>query len=925
MKRPQKEQFQKSQDARREALQKNLARFTNTNKGNKKAKQKSKNKNKQNSAHDNGKLTKSDNGVIEFECTATFADERNEALEYLEAQPTYNSLSAELSGLARNKNVSASLVWPAFLSCVPAIHTLATSAAYERGDKLGIRAIFYPAKSNAFRELNHIRINAQWLYDIAQKWQSLSREGHIDDVISECEHKDILYLTLHYYLDEDSDPNGFPSIGETYPTFPVGRQVWGDFSDRIFNGVFKHVPKRGNPIDDLGSPYSAPDAIFGIHPDLSVEETIQRLNSEELLPENGRPPDVAIVNLDAKSRKNLGSKWASRAARFIKLCQYELPYSPIGVQVLVDDPIAFLAIRKKLGEHLGHNKGRSQKNNALSYQPRMNLDSSICSQRRLPQRTILDTRLESHVVDAEAAAVAAEFNQSARAVQADSEDLAKSLRDCAGYLLWSARLPSGQVALQELLHDDSRSDQALQWSTNTYSWIGVVRRLEAIRSGLGESGDGPNIDHLVEKATKMLDSYSSGTPSGMKLLELVGEIIVGTDALRSKKKKRSRPTITVAVPSALQARLVIDMLEKKWPLFDAHGNEVIQVLRTVELFSRGAPIIARRLIVIGARAQTIAELCSAHNLPKRIELIMGAGDAERIVKRLDFVLGEHEFEQLHKPIGVLVKRLKDFLESTSTQFSILSKLVYWRPQSHSQASSPTLAATTSPPDFEMLLDDGRLIGAFKTRAILVYDETRRPPFTQTTGSEIEVGDHILVISDEMRDDIEVYMDLAGRFKNENVVRKYHQHVIEQLNTLYPDQSQIQMINGIQSDINSASPTLEEITEYKIRYWITVDRELDQPFDQLLSHAPGVREDYDRFMRLLRIDDQLADLYWDLGINSLRRDRRHEGRQATLVYQRLLMDPDSVSALLSIPAAEQSRLLVQARSNVFEIIGKTRHQ
>jgi len=921
VKRSRQEQLQKSQDARREALDKIRAQLAKPRKTKKKTKAKKKRADSVGALPEKKEVSDTSRNITEFKCTARFADERDELLEYSLAEPIYDHLAKELTDLASVARVVTTLLWPAFPSCVPAIHSVATCAAYERGHKIGLRALLFPAKANAFRELNHVRIDAQWLYDIAQDWQSRLRDGTAGTTVSECEYKDILYLTLRSYLDEYGDPAGFPSIGETFPTFPVGRQVWGDFKGKIFNGMFKNVSKRGKPLEMLGNPSSAPDAIFGVHPDLDFDAIVERLTTEELLPEGGRAPDVAILSLDKKSRYSLGSNWATKAARFIGMCLSELPYSPIGVQVLVDDPIAYLTFRKKLGRQLEHQKRKIHNESVATFRPLMSLNSSIGPTHRIRQRTISDTRLHAHVVDAEAAAIAAEFNQAARAVQSESDSLAAALRECGGYLLWSARLPSGQAALQEMLHDDSSSDQELQWKTETYSWIGVTRRLDAIRSKVAESTGGPNIDNLVEKASDMLLSYAAGTPSGIKLMELVRQIMEATSKARAKKRRLSRPTVTVAVPSALQARLVYDTLERHWSLFDDHGNEIIQIVRTVELFSRSAPTIARRLIVIGARAQTVAELCSAHDLPKRIELILGAGDAERVVQRLDFILSESEFEQLHEPVSALVVQLKDFLESVSTQFSILSNLVYWRPQSNLQASASSSTTLASTPDYQIQLDDGRLLGLYKSRPVLIYDETRRPPFAQRTGSDVEVGDHLLVISDEMRDDIEVYMDLAGRFKNENVVRKYHHHVYERLCRVYPDKNKIQMIESVESDIKAAFPDAEDITEHKIRYWITVDRELHQTFDELRSHAPRSKEDFDCFMHVLGIDVQLADLYWTLGISSLRVDRRHEGRQATLVYQRFLMDSSSVAALLSIPAAEESRLLVQARSNVFEVINK----
>lgn len=857
--------------------------------------------------------------AIAFECSATFADERDKELVFNRAEPIYTQLAKELTVLAQSPALTANLVWPAFPSCVPAIHSIATCAAYQRGHKTGLRALFYPAKSNTFRELNHIRIDAQWLYSTAQSWQTKLSKGNYIPVESECEHKDFLYLSLHHYLDDFGDPAGYPSVGETFPTFPVGRKAWGNFEKKIFNGVFKNVPKKGKPLQELVDPAVAPDSIFGVHPDLNYKDIMELLQTDALMKGSGRSPDVAVVCLDTKSRMSLGGNWAKKAAKFTCSCLFELPYSPIGVQVFLDDPIAYLTYRKELNKQIKNHKGKSSAGAGTTFKSLMSLNSSIAPTQSNAQRTISDTRLIAHVVDAEAAAIAAEFSQAARVVQNDSDAYASALRDCGGYLLWSARLPMGQAALQQILHDDSGSDQELQWKTKKYSWTGVLMRLEDIRSQVADSADTPNVDKLIEKANALLASYVSGTPSGVKLHDLIAQIMSVTEDARSKKKKRGRPTVTIAVPTALQIRLLYDSLEKDWSLHDEYGNSIIQIVRTADLFSRNAPVVARRLIVLGARAQTIAGLCSGTDLPKRIDLITSAADAERIVQRLDFILKEIVFEPLHGPVSTLVDQLKDFLESASTRFSILSKLVYWRPQTHVQTSP--LTTSTVNPDYEIQLDDGRTLGLFKTRPVLIYDETRRPPFAQRNGLDINIGDNLLVISDEMRSDISVYMDLASRFKNENIVRKYHEHVQDRLRSTFPELSQTDLVETIRSAIQKAFPGAEGITEHKVRYWVTVSREIDLSFDDLRSHAPATREDFDRFTHVLGIDDHFAEIYWTLGITSLRTDRRHEGRQATLVYQRLLLDSTSVAALLGIPADEESRLLVQARTNVFEVIEK----
>lgn len=234
----------------------------------------------------------------------------------------------------------------------------------------------------------------------------------------------------------------------------------------------------------------------------------------------------------------------------------------------------------------------------------------------------------------------------------------------------------------------------------------------------------------------------------------------------------------------------------------------------------------------------------------------------------------------------------------------------------SDSNGATVAA-----DYQVQLDDGRILGLSKSQQVLVYDETQRPPFARKNGSEVSVGDQLLNISDDMRNDIEVYMDLASQFKNEDFVRRYHQNVLTKLQQKFPSDTQTQLVQDVLNAIKLDFPDIHDITEYKVRYWVTVDKEIDHSVEDLRSHAPQSKEDFDRFMSVLNIDQQIADLYWSLGISSLRNDRRYEGRQATLVYQRFLLDTDSVSELLDIPDSDRSRLLFQARSSVFEVVDR----
>src|SRR5210317_1626803 len=130
VKQSRQEQLRKSQEARREARDKIRENLAKRNKSKKKAK--TKKKKAESDISPPGKSPPADLSEknVEFECTVRFADERDEALEYHRAEPLYELLAAELTGLASSAKVATSLVWPAFPSCVPAVHSVATCAAY---------------------------------------------------------------------------------------------------------------------------------------------------------------------------------------------------------------------------------------------------------------------------------------------------------------------------------------------------------------------------------------------------------------------------------------------------------------------------------------------------------------------------------------------------------------------------------------------------------------------------------------------------------------------------------------------------------------------------------------------------------------------------------------------------------------------------
>ena len=496
------------------------------------------------------------------------------------------------------------------------------------------------------------------------------------------------------------------------------------------------------------------------------------------------------------------------------------------------------------------------------------------------------------------------------------------LRDCAGYLLWAARLPCSQATLQSVIDEESQSDKELAWRSEAFTWRGQSKRLRSLLDLGAGADETPAIERQLEKAETLLKSYSDGTPAGKLLLDLISEILEATHQSRIRKKQLKRPLVTIAVPNPRQTRLVLaELFEAGIETHDKRGNQLIQIVRTAELFSKATPEIARRLIVIAARARTIAELVAAHKLPKRIELILSATDAERICKTLTVILEDSTFEKIHVPMLSLVKDLQSKLKADVTNFSILGSIVHWRPQQKALTDTNTnFTFEGGSPDFVLQLDGAPKMGVSKSQPVFIYDESKRPPFICKQGGEVSVGDNILIITDDMRSEIDSYIDSAGPQGAEHVVRKYHSDIKERLNARKYS-SLIELVRGLRAEIKQQNPEHDSISESQLQYWVHAIDQLDQPIEELIPHAPRDREDFEVFTKVLGIDENISSIYWDYGISRLRTDRQKEGRKATKVYIRLLIDPHSVKALLQIPQLVVDRVLEQARMNVFEILSR----
>jgi hypothetical protein len=226
----------------------------------------------------------------------------------------------------------------------------------------------------------------------------------------------------------------------------------------------------------------------------------------------------------------------------------------------------------------------------------------------------------------------------------------------------------------------------------------------------------------------------------------------------------------------------------------------------------------------------------------------------------------------------------------------------------------TAATPHDPKAFGLFLEDGRCIWA--SGAVYRYDGTEDDPFTRVAPVDIEPGDCIFAMSEELQEDVEEVMVPPGAAAETKPSRKMLDHYRSIVSTAISFQfsaattsASITLIRNRMTQINA---DFAEVSAGKLRYWITLGDDKDVP------HGARDKNEFMGFCSSLGVEPNMTEVFWQV-IRQVRYENQSAGRDLKAFYTELLLRPENTQIYRHVSQDEIQVLRSKALDCVFHVV------
>jgi len=226
---------------------------------------------------------------------------------------------------------------------------------------------------------------------------------------------------------------------------------------------------------------------------------------------------------------------------------------------------------------------------------------------------------------------------------------------------------------------------------------------------------------------------------------------------------------------------------------------------------------------------------------------------------------------------------------------------------------------------EITIEDGRRIHRGHKARVYLYDpaarESRAQGFRPVSAEDLQQGDQLFVMSEEMRERAEATFAAAGvvfdeASKYEQLLRVYHAQVLERVRRRFA------------GGVAEAARTIRDAMQRancahevgNVRYWINLKDAEATPFGELMPQAPRHFDTFRIFMEVLGFDATAIQVFWDGAVKRVRGTRISDGLNLGEHYDRVLFDPDAAAIYDRLTPTVLNNLRANAIDNVYEVTG-----
>jgi hypothetical protein len=610
----------------------------------------------------------------------------------------------------------------------------------------------------------------------------------------------------------------------------------------------------------VGDPLRAPYGVFGL-PSAKRPEHLKPHFSYGRFQTNGL--DAVIVDLTKSGRSELGDDWQKRLEVLVDALQFAPGRRP-PIVIITDDVFVFGKAVKSL-----------RARGALQRPPRKRclemgallLGSGLFGNEHLPPSYLSPLKITADIKDASLAPLRKEALRIGHELSVGGHrHLAEGVSEALGMLRRVASLPLGlkeASATIDILFD--ADDEVHARIRSLFRPKMALARLATVADHDAALGDAST--QLRERIETKLLGWADETPVSLKLAAML------------QQAEWNSPATLISTPDARVSEAYL-----------ASDRAVNIAAEITDHHSLSKAFEARRfkqLIALSPTPELVRSLLVEEHCPQTVAILGDAAGTALVVAQLRPLTRIAAFQPLAERAQAILHALErggsdESLDVAEVQFRVTAAQQE-RNIDFTQAGEAWEGDTV-----EVATTRVARISYRPTSDVLAYSPGETRPFERKSARDVRRGDHILVLDSRLREPLR--QALAGSKKALGQLKLYH----DRMNLELANQEGISnsdKARRLAQAMRDIDPTFGGHEDANVLRWITAGQVREAQDGTRQPRAARDKSRFDLFMKVLGVDQTLADLYWFGAITPSRAYRALEGYLFNQRVVQFVLDPE----------------------------------
>ncbi len=783
----------------------------------------------------------------------------------------------------------ALLVWPQPIRGLAIIHALSALSRLPNCDTQRLATLLFPWNRNSGATQKALLVDCDQLAKAAL--------GPLDRIHTQgSRHPAFGYLMAIYslkhlskgeqgnrrYKSIERDPSLLhPTLFELMPQAGIQGSELRFSEDHFLRRLRRHtwIDERSEHIASANDPSTTPFYLFGLHSEGLAVETLRKAGLDP--DRGGRRPDIIFIDLTRRARNALGENWRSEAEKFcLMLSDFYRSACPPAL-VVTDDVFALQTVRwKTLKEYEAARAMALSPKAPASAHLIINVRADILDTEKTVPVWLEDFKPEVYGTDL-LQFVDSGLKLRRSLLAAGESDIAASVAAAIAALQNFVGLPGPVRWFREFLVKQHEGYE-LQRVGDRFDHLAPRGKI-ATAIKLGSAGTNHAQLSAFLKTYDGLCSAAAADNPGTRFFE----------ACLAKLSKESHRSLVVFSSELIcnfaewriQSENHLEYARPKvgTEIMFVSSREIVEELQR----ARNGQTPYDHIVFIEPYADDFLKALAEPTLPRRAMLLCHLARAQQILDRATALRQLDGVAPIEWNLLMVQEQLQQTMTAHSVEIPDLDALLLEPRLSTIDLAGPR---TPSSGPTRIIRTSGYVrIRAFDGTELAVYDPDALPVFSKRHAKDLLPGDQICVFTPDFVDAARDKLHLSATAPE--VLGLYHQAVTEAAAKL-PGQDLNAKAEALCEAILKIDPSLASSlpSSQSIRSWINVAELLKAPRDVVRPQAPRDRGHYFAFMKALGVADDVARLYWDLGVFWTRSARISTGSAFHQVFMGILIDP-----------------------------------